>query len=106
VSVKEVTSQGHSHQNNFMFVFAGNINATITNTLMFNIYDNQKNYHEVEINNKELEFLTTSEKTSFKIDLGSDSKFSMGNIVLVVLLCFVFISLMTLWFYKMKEKSF
>ena len=67
VSVKAVKFEGHSHQNNFVIVYAGNNFNTITNTLMFNIYNNQKNYHNVLIENKAIEYQTTLKTTSFNI---------------------------------------
>ncbi len=104
VSVKEVVEQGHSHQNNFVFVFAGNNFDTITNTVMFNIYDNQKNYHEVEINIEPVEFVTTTEKTSFKINSSVDAESSIGNDTIVILLALFFSILMTLLFFKNRKK--
>ena len=104
VSVKEVDIQSHSHQNNFVFVFAGNNFDTVTNTVMFNIYDNQKNFHDVEINKEYEEFVTTSENTSFKINLESDSESSIGNDTIVIALALVFSILMTLLFFKTKKK--
>ncbi len=104
VSLKAVDSHGHSHQNNFVFVFAGNNFDTVTNTIMFNIYDNQENYHEVEIDKQHMEFVTITENMSFKINLDSDSKSSIGKDTIVILLALVFSVLMSLLFFKNKKK--
>jgi len=104
VSVKAVDSPGHSHQNNFVFVFAGNNFDTVTNTIMFNIYENQENYHEVEVNNQHEEFVTTPKSTSFRLNFDSDSESSIGNDTIVILLTLVFSLLMSLLFFKNRKK--
>ena len=104
VSVKEVNSQGHSHQNTVVFLLAGNNFDAITNTVMFNIFSNQKNYHEVDINKQHLEFITTTKKTSFKINLNVPSKSSIGKDTIGILLVLIFSILITFLFFKYRRK--
>lgn len=106
LSIKAIAKDGHSHQNNFRFVFIGNNFDTVTNTIMFNIYENQENYHEVELNNQHEEFLTTPKNTLFKIHLDSDSESSKGNNTIVILFALVFIVLMSLLFFENRKKWF
>ena len=73
---------------------------------MFNIYENQENYHEVELNNQHEEFLTTPKNTLFKIHLDSDSESSKGNNTIVILFALVFIVLMSLLIFENRKKWF
>ncbi len=104
VSVEEAKIQGHSHQNNFVFVFAGPNFDKVVNTIMFNIYDKQKNYHEVIINKGYQEFLTTNENNSFKMNGKNDLESRYVNDTTVLFMVVIFSLIMTLIFVKMGRK--
>lgn len=104
VSVDEVKTQGHSHQNNFVFVFAGHNFDKVVNTIMFNIYDKQENYHEVIINKEYQEFVTTNENNSFKIKGKNDLESHHGNDTIVLFMVVVFSLIVTFIFVKMERK--
>ena len=46
---KAIDKNGHSHQNDYVLTYKGNSVEEITNTIMFNINDNQVNYITVQL---------------------------------------------------------
>lgn len=65
--VKEVENIGHSHQNNFIFLFRGNSLTEIKNEIMFNISRQQTNYHSILIAGKKRKFTTSINNPKFNI---------------------------------------
>jgi hypothetical protein len=64
---KELKNNGHSHQNNYLIVFKGNDLYEITNTIMFNVFTDQVNYHNIIINSKQIKFKTKEGQTHFTL---------------------------------------
>lgn len=69
---KILENSGHSHQNNYLIIFKGSDLFEITNTIMFNIYDNQVNYNSITINSKQETYKTKKGFDHFK--LGDNKK--------------------------------
>ncbi|WP_178984005.1 DUF6702 family protein [Winogradskyella helgolandensis] len=92
LSVNDASHKGHSHQTNFVFLFEGNEFDVIKNTMMFNIYKDQENFHDVLFQKEHIKFITSLDLESFEIvpsssDLGGIMKMGlllMGFIVLVI----------------------
>ncbi len=72
---KELESIGHSHQNNYLIIFNGTDLFDITNTFMFNLYDNQINYNQVTIDNKKTSFKTEKKSKQFYLNKRSDKNY-------------------------------
>ena len=102
ISIKEAAHEGHSHQNNFIFQYKGNAFDFITNTMMFNVYDNQKNYHDILMESEHLENITSIDSPSFEVR--STSKMSFKNITQIGLLVLGFSVLALLLWYRVKIK--
>ncbi len=64
-------NMGHSHQNNYHITYKGSSFERIKNTIMFNIFDNQVNYHRIMANATNNVFKTTKDQTAFEL---SDKK--------------------------------
>tara|TARA_R110002049_G_scaffold68465_7_gene177488 strand:- start:1233 stop:1811 length:579 start_codon:yes stop_codon:yes gene_type:complete len=100
ISIEYDAQQGHSHQSNFVFVFEGNQFDSIKNTMMFNAYVNQENYHDILLDTEHVKFITSKDSSSFQME--SQSQNSLGNTtttiglliaVVIVLGLFLFIRL-------------
>ena len=61
----EVEHQGHSHQSNFIFEYKGNRVHQISNTMLFNVSDQQTNYHTILADNQNWAFETTVSQPAF-----------------------------------------
>ena len=85
IEFKEVPNNGHSHQGKYSLIFRGKNLVSISNTLLFNIYDNQKNHHKITINNIEDTFETTLGNETFEIKKTANSSFKFWWIVLMFL---------------------
>lgn len=79
LSVVKRESDGHSHQNNYIFTFKGIGFNTIKNTIMFAISSLHKNYHQLQLKGKQQEFVTTSRDPNFRLDTNSKDN-STANI--------------------------
>lgn len=94
VKFQESTNHGHSHQSNYKLIFRGYDVQHVTNSFMFNLYDNQKNYHRIFLNSKEYEYTTTPNSPSFYIaeqNLKNHSPFNImwiGGILFGLLVVF------------------
>ncbi len=51
IKYEPMQSEGHSHQNNMLIHFRGEHLKSISNTILFNIYHNQKNIHQLKTEN-------------------------------------------------------
>lgn len=65
VDLKEENKLKHSHQSNYTILFRGENLQSISNNLLFNINDSQKNYHELSSENTDLEFVTSLKEPTF-----------------------------------------
>lgn len=86
ISVDEIHIEGaHTDQNNFIFKFLGNSPRKITNTILFNTFKSQQNYHYLS-NEKSNTHITTTENPSFKIPQKNYTLFLLIGIALVLIL--------------------
>lgn len=67
IKAYEVEEGGHGHQNNFIFEYQGNGVHQITNTMLFNVSEQQLNYHNIITDYQDVEFETTVAKPAFII---------------------------------------
>lgn len=65
--VYEVEEGGHGHQSNFIFEYRGNTVEKITNTMLFNLSDQQINYHTILADNQNWAFETRVAQPAFII---------------------------------------
>lgn len=103
LSINEATHEGHSHQNNFIIQYKGNAFDFITNTMMFNVYDNQKNYHDIIVGTEHLKFIASQDSSSFEVR--STSSMSFKDIAQIGLLVLGFSVLALLLWYRAKNKT-
>lgn len=85
VQVRELPKKGHSHQNNYLLEFNGRNLDEVTNTFMFNLYKNQVNYNNVEIENMSKTYKTRPNATSFSIK--KTSQISYWYLSLLIIPC-------------------
>ena len=83
IDVKEVDQQNHSHQHTYLITFSGKDVHQVQNELMFNIYDNQKNYHTFSINSEKQSFITNADQVSFYVS--TNNHFSYWWMLLLIL---------------------
>jgi hypothetical protein len=93
----EIENPGHSHQSNYLLEYRGNNLQNISNTLLFNINNVQKNYHQIIINNTELKFITSTKHPIFKLP---KKEFSIYWILLLI------IPMMVILFFVIKKRNF
>ncbi|AUC76384.1 hypothetical protein [Olleya sp. Bg11-27] len=80
---QELENNGHSHQNNYLLLFNGTNLFEISNTIMFNIYDNQVNYNTVTVGSKEKTFKTSNGASRFVLD--TNNKETYWYVLLLVI---------------------
>ena len=68
IKAYEVEEGGHGHQNNFIFEYRGNGVNQITNTMLFNVSEQQLNYHNIITDYQDVAFETTPFKPAFIIE--------------------------------------
>ncbi|MBU2929694.1 DUF6702 family protein [Winogradskyella psychrotolerans] len=91
LSVNDASHKGHSHQTNFVFLFEGTEFDDIKNTMMFNIYKDQENFHNVLFQKEHINFITSLDLESFKMAPNSSSSMSQKKTGLLLLLFLVFV---------------
>ena len=101
ISIEYDTQQGHSHQSNFVFVFEGNQVDSIKNTMMFNTYVNQENYHDILLDTGHIKFITSKDSSSFQME--SSSQTSFGNTIAIGLLIAVVIVIGLFLYIRLKK---
>lgn len=62
---RELKNSGHAHQNNYLIIFKGDELYEIINTILFNVYNNQVNYHTITSNSKQENFTTKKGEQRF-----------------------------------------
>lgn len=93
---KELENDGHSHQNRYLIMFIGIDLQEVTNTILFNVYENQVNYHTITINTEQETFKTYKAVPSFR--LGKEIITSSWYLwFLLVPVCYII--------YRMKDNS-
>ncbi len=85
----EIKEEGsHSHQSTYMITYGGTAIAEISNTVMFNIYDNQVNYNEAVVGEHTYSFKTTYGNEGVPLESVKDqSSWWLYIIVSIVLGC-------------------
>ena len=64
---KQLENNGHSHQSNYLILFRGNKLHEVINTIMFNVNDNQENYHTIDHNTTGKIFTTNKQVNNFYV---------------------------------------
>jgi len=67
MQLKEITNTGHSHQSNYSIIYKGEDLKTITNKLLFNINQDQQNYHQLNNDDNEVKFTTFKNQPTFNL---------------------------------------
>ena len=81
LSIKELPRVGHSHGSRFLFVFKGGKYQKIKNKLMFSLYDNQQNHHElITFENLTKNYSTTKNNPIFELKTKSNKGLIWGII--------------------------
>lgn len=75
ISFKELERKGHGHQNNYLIVFEGQNLFEITNTIMFNLYNNQVNFNSIKTGSSERVFETTKGSKYFTLNKEQHSSY-------------------------------
>jgi len=92
---KELLHQGHTHQSTFLLVYQGKAQS-ITNTILFELYPNQKNYHYL-VGKEKKNFTTHPQKATFLLEQPAQkttySSFNKVGFWLIGLLTCVLLSL-------------
>lgn len=91
VSLQEVLKSGHSHQSNYFIEYQGKNLEKVKNTLLFNINEDQKNYHQITNNNIDLKFVTSAKQPLFRLpkNITSAYLYLLLTIPFVLLLFFI-----------------
>jgi hypothetical protein len=66
IEVIKVPQRGHSHQNNYKFIYDGVNTSKITNSLMFNINKEQTNHHILYRDDNKVSFKTNKSASIYK----------------------------------------
>ena len=83
---KELENNDHSNQNSYLIVFNGSNLFEVTNTIMFNVYDNQVNYNKLAISSKT--YKTSKATNHFNVN----QKMPSGNwYFLLLIIPFIFL---------------
>jgi len=93
LSVEELPKTGHNHGSTFLISFSGSELMSVKNELMFNLYENQQNYHEFNMGEKNIqEYSTTKKEPYFVVRVTPENNFlwlGMGLIFLIVVFSIV-----------------
>lgn len=73
LQVEILQKDGHSHQVNYQFIFEKGLVKKISNSLMFNLQNNQINVHTITINGESIIFETKAETSTFEIEPSSNN---------------------------------
>ena len=84
LSVVPVNSDGHSHQNDFLFTFKGSSYKKIINRISFNLNTNQINHHTIVNSYETKEYNTSLSQPNFEISKQNNANF--GFLWLLILL--------------------
>ena len=87
---QELKNDGHSHKNNYLIIYKGSDLFEITNTIMFNIYDNQVNYNTITINSKQVIFKTEKGIINFVLKRNENTKYWYLSILLLPFIYFTY----------------
>jgi hypothetical protein len=65
--IRKLPETGHSHQADYLLIYTDGQPFRIENTIMFNLYADQKNFHSGEVYDIPLNFITTSSQPVYQI---------------------------------------
>ena len=68
IEIKTVQNKQHSHQNNFVLIFQGIGLKQVTNSIMFDLNENQSNYNTFESLTSKTTFKTTKTNRGFILE--------------------------------------
>lgn len=87
LSIKELPRTGHSHGSRFLIVFQGNQFQSVQNELMFNLYENQQNHHEVTVKENVVnDYITTKNTPIFELTEINNKALIWGSIGVFLLI--------------------
>ena len=96
LKVYQAENAGHSHQTNYNFIYKGEELHKVTNTLLFNINDNQKNYHSLSKTN----FTTIQKRPSFILNVSDKINYYWLLLPLFSLLALLIVKLKSIFLNK------
>lgn len=70
LQMRQAQNKQHSHQNNFVFIFQGTGLKEVTNSIMFDLNENQSNYNTIETLTSKTTYKTTITNTGFILEKG------------------------------------
>lgn len=65
LQVQELPNEGHGDSWQYLLTFKGQQWTHIRNTMLFNLYDSQTNFHWMTLKGKKVEFVTTKNEPEF-----------------------------------------
>ena len=86
---EELENSGHSHQNQYRIRFQGKGLFEVTNTLMLNVYPDQKNHHILTLGPTKMAFKTQKEAPRFNLGEKRDTGYVYLFIVSPILIYLV-----------------
>lgn len=98
IEVREIPNEAHSHASKYGFIFEGDNIHRIQNTMLMNLYSEQKNHH-VFLPNYE-SFITTAEVNSFEFSFNT---MNSKNVLFVILLGFILLLIYVLVFFNRRN---
>lgn len=98
IEVREIPNEAHSHAAKYGFIFEGDNIHRIQNTMLMNLYSEQKNHH-VFLPNYE-SFITTAEVNSFEFSFNT---MNSKNVLFVILLGFILLLIYVLVFFNRRN---
>ena len=81
----EIQDGGHSHQNTYLITYDGTGVVEVSNSVMFNIFDNQINYNDAVVGSQSYSFKTSLGSSG--VILESAKSFSYFWLIFVILIC-------------------
>ncbi len=73
INYVELDNKGHSHQNDFLFHFKGSTISSVTNSILFDVYNSQKNYHYFNSTPEGIRYVTMPGEESFSYNAATDN---------------------------------
>lgn len=98
LEIEDVPNEHSGHAIQYIFRFEGGTIREIDNQLMFNINEDQKNYHKLIKEHDSIEFVTSLTSPNFKLNQPAYLKYYLTLLVLLT----IFLSLLKVKFTKRK----
>jgi len=97
LSILELPQSDHTHQNNFLITYEADSLDQLQNTILCDLYSNQKNYHFLKTKRGKYEFVTRLESPVHKMKFSAAATSSFS---LILALSFFMIILAALFYSK------